>query len=262
MLQVLSMEERLHELFIKKSFRAKEPVRDKQSSASCQFNLTEDPLSSWLCFLNPSKSQHLLTSQSKTEWKIQSFKLWNHVKTWAAPRRPHGRWPHLVHTFCSGSTMFSCSEWGPWSSRTGQPCSPMFTLYQPYDWLHSRTSRSQLGRSVRRQRLNWMASMEKIAPSANRLKQFQAMRLASRPVLYRCNDKRVCHHWRKRRTELSLKSTGTLPNAKRQKEARGRKPKKKQERKPQHAANLCDLPRLYSWNSIAGARFYEEKCSS
>ena len=71
-----------------------------------------------------------------------------------------------------------------------------------------------------------MASMEKIAPSANRLKQFQAMRLASRPFLYRCNDKRVCHHQRKTRTELSLKSTGTLPNAKRQKEARGRKPKK------------------------------------
>lgn len=131
--------------------------------------------------------------------------------------------------FGSGSTMFSCSEWGPWSSRTGQPCSPMFTLYQPYrpyDWLHSRTSRSQLGRWGRRQRLNWMASMEKIAPSANWLKQFQAMRLASRPVLYRCNDKRVCHHQRKTRTELSLKSTGTLPNAKRQKEARGRKPKK------------------------------------
>lgn len=105
-------------------------------------------------------------------------------------------------------------------------CSPMFTLYQPYDWLHSRTSRSQLGRSGRRQRLNWMASMEKIAPSANWLKQFQAMRLASRPVLYRCNHKRVCHHQRKTRTELSLKSTGTLPNAKRQKEARGRKPKK------------------------------------
>ena len=40
MLQILSIEERLHEPFIKESFWAKEPV----SSASCQFNLTEDPL--------------------------------------------------------------------------------------------------------------------------------------------------------------------------------------------------------------------------